>query len=117
MTPEKPAEGILRLNNWGESIWYQVSCDCTDPDHAHTVEVEADDHSVSVTVHTTVKTRFWGRRRWQDIWSLLTRGYVEYEASVILKEQQAINYAAALTSAVNDVKLFKAKQDAARKKK
>jgi hypothetical protein len=117
MTSEKPAHGILKLNDWGESIWYQVPCDCTDPDHTHTVEVEADDHSVSVTVHTTVKTRFWGRGRWRDIWSLLTRGYVEYEASVILKEQQALNYSAALTSAVNDVKLFKAKQAAARKKK
>jgi len=47
----------------------------------------------------------------------LTRGYAEYEASVILKEQQAINYASALTSAANDVKLFKAKEQAARKKK
>lgn len=117
MKTETPAEGILRLNDWGDSKWYYITCDCTDPDHAHTVEVEADDHSVSVTIYTTVKTRFWGRRRWRDIWSLLTRGYVEYEASVILKEQQALNYAATLTNAVADVKVFKKQMMDERSKK
>lgn len=116
MKPEKPAEGILKLNDWGESKWYYIPCDCSDPDHAHTVNVEADDHSVSVHIYTTVKTRFWEKRRWRQVWNLLTRGYAEYEASAILKEQQAVNYAAVLTSASNDVKLFKEKQAAARSK-
>lgn len=117
MKAEKPAEGILRLNDWGDSKWYQVSCDCTDPDHAHTVDIEADDHSVTVTIYATVKTKFWSRNRWRQIWDILCQGYVEYEGSIILKEQQAINYASALTSAVNDVKLFRAKEQAAREKK
>lgn len=117
MKNEKPAEGVLKLNDWGESKWYYITCDCLSPDHAHTVEVEADDHSVSVHIHTTVSTRFWEKRRWRQIWHLLTRGYAEYEGTVILKEQQAINYAAVLTSATNDVRLFKAKQAAARSKK
>jgi len=117
MKPEKPVEGILKLNDWGESMWYYIPCDCSDPDHAHTVEVEADDYCVCVHIHTTVKTRFWEKRRWRQIWSLLTRGYAEYEGTVILKSQQAINYAGALTSAVNDVTIFKAKEAAARSKK
>lgn len=117
MLTEKPADGILKLNDWGESKWYYITCDCLDSDHAHTVNIEADDHGVNVHVYATVKTRFWEKRRWRQIWSLLTRGYAEYEGTVILKEQQAINYAEALTSAVNDVKLFKAKQQAARGKK
>jgi hypothetical protein len=110
MTAEKPAHGILKLNDWGESVWYYVPCDCTDPDHAHTVEVEADDHSVSVHIYTRVKTQFWQKNRWREIWNILTNGYSEYEVSVILKEQQAINYAEALTSAVNDVKVYKEKR-------
>lgn len=117
MKAEKPAEGILKLNDWGESVWYHIPCDCLDSDHAHTVEIEADDHSVSVHIHSTVKTKFWSKGRWRQIWDILTKGYLEYEVSVILKEQQAFNYAEALTSAVNDVKLFKAKQQAARGKK
>jgi len=109
MKPQKPAEGILKLNDWGESVWYYVPCDCSDPKHAHTVEIEADDHGVSVHIHTTVKTRFWEKRRWRQLWNLLIRGYAEYEGTAILKEQQAINYANSLTSAVKDVKVFKDK--------
>jgi hypothetical protein len=106
----EPAQGIMKLNDWGESKWYYITCDCTDPDHAHTVEVEADDYCVCVHIHTTVKTRFWEKRRWHQLWNMLIRGYAEYEATAILDEQQAINYANALTSAVEDVKIFKQAQ-------
>jgi len=44
------------------------------------------------------------------MWCLLTRGYVEYEASIIMSEQAALNYAHTLISAVNDVKEFRAKK-------
>jgi hypothetical protein len=44
------------------------------------------------------------------MWQLLTRGYVEYEASIIMTEQQALNYATTLLSAVADVKEFQSKQ-------
>jgi hypothetical protein len=38
---------------------------------------------------------------------LLTKGYVEYEANIIMTRQQAINYAAVLQQAVEDVETFK----------
>jgi hypothetical protein len=38
---------------------------------------------------------------------LLTRGYIEYEGSIIMTEQQAFNYAETLKKAVEDVKNFK----------
>jgi hypothetical protein len=41
--------------------------------------------------------------RWQKIWCLLTRGYIEYETSIIMSEQQALNYAATLEKAVADL--------------
>ena len=41
------------------------------------------------------------------MWALLTKGYVEYEADLIMNEQQAFNYAETLKKAVNDVKNFK----------
>lgn len=102
---EKPAEGILRTNDWGTSVMYQVVCDCMDTDHMHTVDIEADEHDVTVTVYVTTTTPFWSRSRWREIWRILTQGYTEYEASIILKEQAAVNYAGALTSAAKDVKL------------
>lgn len=110
MKNQQPAQGILKLNDWGESKWYYVTCECTESDHAHTLEVEADNHSVTVHIHTTVTTKFWQKNRWRQIWDILTKGYAEYEASIILNEQSTFNYANALTSAVNDVKLFKDKQ-------
>ena len=116
MTTEAPATGILKHNNYGDSIWYYVPCDCTDPDHSHTVDVEADDHSVTVTIYSKAKTKFWSKNRWHQIWDILTKGYTEAEVSIILTEQQAVNYSAALTSAASDVKVFKDKQAEERKK-
>jgi hypothetical protein len=37
-------------------------------------------------------------------------GYVEYEASIIMSEQQALNYAETLKSAIIDVKQFREKE-------
>jgi hypothetical protein len=41
------------------------------------------------------------------MWTLLTKGYVERESTLIMSEQQALNYANVLTSAITDVKKFK----------
>jgi hypothetical protein len=107
-TVEQPATGILKQDSFGDSIWYYVPCDCTDPDHSHSINVEADEYSsVSVYIYTKVKTKFWSKNRMRQLWDILTKGYAELEVSVILTEQQAVNYANALTSAVNDVKVFK----------
>lgn len=105
MKVEKPAQGILRHNDWGTSVMYKVACDCTNPDHTHTVDVEANEHDVTVTVYVKTTTPFWSCSRWREIWRILTQGYAEYEASIVLTEQAAVNYAGALTSAAKDVKL------------
>lgn len=39
------------------------------------------------------------------------------KTTIVLKEQAAVNYASALTSAANDVKVFRAKELASRSKK
>jgi hypothetical protein len=107
MTPEPPAQGILKRNSWGDAVTYQVVCECTDPAHDHTVWVEADEGNVTVTTYTTQKSKWWSMNRWQKIWILLTKGYVEYEASIIMTEQQALNYAETLKKAIKDVETFK----------
>jgi len=100
---EKPAEGILKKGVFGDSIWYYVPCDCDNHDHAHTIGVEADAVEVSVHIYTKVTTPFWSINRWKQMWRLLTRGYLEYEAVTVLNKQQAENYSAALSYAVKDV--------------
>ena len=115
MKAQIPAEGILKTNDWGDSRVYKVVCNCGDYDHSHNVWVEADDHEVSVTVYTTVKTNFWSKTRWQHIWTLLSKGYVDCETTVSMTEQQAINYAETLKSAVDDVKKFRSKNNSTAK--
>jgi hypothetical protein len=135
MKPQAPAEGILKTNDFGNSKWYHVVCGCGQPDHALTVEVEADEMGVSVNTYATVKTDYWTeavKKRydinspwlqewdwfWKDLvngvvtrlrltWDVWTKGYVRAETTVLMSEQQAINYAHTLTSAVKDVKLFR----------
>lgn len=107
MTPQTPAVGILKRNDWGDTKMYNVPCSCCGPDCAHDVWVEADDHGVTVTTHTQQKSKFWSMNRFKIIWQLLTKGYIEYEASIIMSEQQSLNYGQVLLDAVKDVKEFK----------
>ena len=104
MKTQTPAEGILERGNYDNSKSYQVVCSCHDTDHDHHVWVEAEDSEISVTTHTTQSTRFWSESRWKTIWTLLTKGHVKYEASIIMTEQQALNYAEVLRNAISDVK-------------
>jgi hypothetical protein len=75
------------------------------------VWVEAEDHGVTVTIYTQQKTKWWELNRWKTIWILLTKGYVERESTLIMSEQQAINYANVLQLAVVDVKDFRKKRN------
>ena len=107
MDAQTPAEGILKRGQWGDSMTYQVVCRCHDSNHDHNVWVEADDTGVNVTTYTQQKSKWWTLNRWQKIWTLLTRGYIEYEATIIMREQQALNYAETLKTAIKDVVKFR----------
>ena len=107
MKAQKPAEGILKTGDWGDSMMYHVRCDCTNDDHSHDFEVEADDHGVTVNIYIVAQTKFWEKSRWLLIWELLTKGYSEFQATIIMKEQAALNYAETLKVAAKQAKAFK----------
>ena len=117
MTPEKPAQGILKTGKWGDSMWYHVRCNCGSDDCSHEVNVEADEAEVSVHIYVKNHTKWWDKNRWQQIWQILTKGYAEMQTTIVLEEQTAINYAAALTNAVEDVKVLRKKMMDERKAK
>jgi hypothetical protein len=112
MKAQTPAEGILKQGDWGDAKSYVIPCSCCGSDCEHNVWVEADETGVSVTTYTKIKSKWWKFNRFQIIWRLLTKGYVEYEGSVIMTQQQALNYAETLKSAVSDVETFRKKQNA-----
>jgi hypothetical protein len=134
MKAETPALGILRTNDFGDSKWYQVVCGCGQPDHTLTVEVESDEMGVNVNTYVTVQTDHWSQavdKRydidspwlqeldwfWKDLvngfvtrvkltWTLWTQGYIKTESTIAMSEQQALNYAETIKSAIKDVKDF-----------
>jgi hypothetical protein len=107
MRVQTPAEGILLHRDYGDAKMYTVTCECCSTDCAHSVWVEADEIGISVTTYTQQKTKWWEFNRFKIIWQLLTRGYVEYEASIIMSQQQALNYSSILASSVKDVEAFR----------
>jgi hypothetical protein len=107
MKAQAPAEGILQRGDWGDAKSYVVPCSCGDDTHTHSVWIEAEDSGVSVTTSTKLKSKWWSMNRFKIIWTLLTKGYVEYEGTIIMTPQQAINYAETLKTAVVDVDTFR----------
>ena len=110
MTPQIPAEGILKQGDYGDSKMYHVVCECGSDDHVHNLWVEAEDTGVNVIIYTTVKSPWWKWNRFKQVWFLLTRGYLEQEACLIMKEQTALNYAETIKLAVKDVSEFRSKK-------
>jgi hypothetical protein len=131
MTPQTPAKGIMQISDHRHSQAYRVACECREPQHEHTVFVEADDDVVLVNIYTTQHTNYWcdrfrydytGQGWLRDVkwtatawanslvrkikltWTLWTRGTVRYEATIMLSPQAAANYAQALTQAAKDLR-------------
>lgn len=135
MKNETPALGIMRTSDFGDSKFYKVVCGCGQPDHDIDFEVEAADTGINVNTYVISKTDYWSesfKKRydidntwlqefdwfWKDLcngiisrskltWTVWTRGYVKTESTIAMTEQQALNYAETLKSAIQDVKDFK----------
>lgn len=107
MNYEKPAEGIMKTGEFGPSKHYFIQCQCGSIECAHDVEVEADDCDIQVHIYYTCRTKWWDKNRWKQIWEILTKGYTEMQATLVINEQTALNYSETLKSAMNDVKEFK----------
>lgn len=103
MTAQEPAQGVLLVKSWGSSKMYKAVCECGNDECSHNIDIEADDHDITVTIYTKSRTNFWSKTRWYHIWSLLTKGYADYDTSIVMNKQVALNYASVLQLAVKDV--------------
>lgn len=134
MKAESPAVGIMKTNDFGDSKFYKVVCGCGQPDHDINFEVEAADTGISVNTYITAKSDHWnetvGKKYdidnnwlqewdwfWKDLvngfvrrlkmtWAIWTQGYIKTESTIAMTEQQALNYAETIKSAIQDVKDF-----------
>jgi hypothetical protein len=135
MKEQTPAEGIMKTGDYGDSKFYKVVCGCGQSDHDIDFEVEAAETGINVNTYVTAKTDFWTqsvKKRYdidnpylqeldwavKDIWngfivrlkltwSVWTKGVIHCETTIAMNEQQALNYAEALKSAITDVKNFR----------
>ena len=131
-TPQTPAEGIMLDKDFGVAKFYTVGCDCGDPEHSIKFEVEADDGGVVVNLWSEVSIPWWKEtfrtstiahddkfyyQKWwlysnlnniinraKLIWMALVNDQVTMQASVIMREQQTLNFADVLVKASADVK-------------
>jgi hypothetical protein len=145
MKPQAPAEGIMKTNDFGNSKFYKVVCGCGSPDHDLDFEVEADECGINVNTYVEAKSDYWTdvvKKRynidneflqsvdwfWKDIvngfvrrvrltWDVWTKGYVRTQSTITMSEQQTLNYAETLKSAIDDVKDFNQKEKADRETK
>lgn len=95
MNAQEPAEGIAKIADNEHRKAYSVPCNCGCNEHTAVFEVSKehrDDTDLSLFVYITAKTP-WNKRRFKQIWKLLTTGYIETEADVIITNQAAINLA------------------------
>lgn len=134
MKAQTPAQGIMMTNDFGDSKFYKVVCGCGQADHDVDFEVEACDTGINVNTYVTTKTDYWSEtvnKRydidniwlqewdwfWKDLvngfvtrvkltWTLWTHGYIKTETTIAMSEQQALNYAEIIKSAIQDVKDF-----------
>jgi hypothetical protein len=145
MKLEKPAEGIMKTHDFGDSKFYKVVCSCGQPDHEIDFEVEAAETGINVNTYVTVKTDYWTeslKKRFdidnpylqeldwaiKDIWNGLitrlkltwtiwTKGYVKVESTIAMTEQQAYNYSETLKLAIADVKDFNKRSKSSKESK
>jgi hypothetical protein len=135
MKSETPALGIMKTGEFGDSKFYKVVCGCGQPDHSIDFEVESCDTGINVNTYLTTKTDYWSEslKKRYDIdspwlqeldwiikdtvnglitrlkltWNIWIKGYIQCETTIAMTEQQALNYAETLKSAIQDVKSFK----------
>lgn len=112
MRAENPAEGILRTYDLGTCKGYHVQCECGSSECAHHVWVEASDMDVTISFGLTLRTKWYSMNRWKQIWTILTKGYLDVESTLVLNEQSALNYAETLKLAMKDVKQLRSDTNA-----
>lgn len=131
MKAQEPARGILKDSD--NEIYY-VPCECGNDGHSHHISVDPDHHDITVTINTTSYTDAWSTplvpnysieshwlsmldhnikyaingflRRCKLTWGIWKSGQIDYEASIIMNHQQAINYANTLITAIEKVKNY-----------
>ena len=62
LTPQSPAQGIMKWRSFEKSHWYQITCDCGSDDHTASIEVEkSTDGDISMHIGAELETHWWDK--------------------------------------------------------
>ena len=96
------SKNVMKTDDYGDSVWYKVNCDCNSDDHITTIEMEYDKEFRMITLNFYKKyvwTSRYGDINWfERFWKRLTcslkmffTGWIEVEEYVILRGEDHIN--------------------------
>jgi hypothetical protein len=109
MNAETPAIGIAKIFEHKESVCYRIECECTSNNHAVDtwIEVERtfdDLEDISVIFYVNTYTHPFARGFWQRIKNAakVLIGVDEQYHEILLKQQSAKNWIAAVEKSINE---------------
>lgn len=111
MNAEKPATGITKIQEFSNTVYYRIDCECTSHDHVVDTKIEVqrpwtDGPDISVMFYVTTYNKFP-----QNIWdrvkqaaAILFTGVNKQEHEILLNQQAAKNWISAVENAINEYK-------------
>ena len=135
LQPEQPANGILKKNDYGNYISYQVECSCSSPDDSIIFDISAEEDTVELTTYLTAKTDWHyeiinkNNPKIKNSWlfaidsslrylinsigykikftfELWTSGYIRLQHSTLMNEQQSLTLAYVIQTSMEQVKEY-----------
>ena len=112
---------VMKIHDFGNSIFYRVACGCTDPDHEATLILEFDENDSKIMILTLYQRVVWGDwyyrgNKWFDkiisriktVFKILFKGWLELEGSMIFMDVEHIEaFICALQEGKNKLQLTK----------
>jgi len=136
---EIPAAGILKNFDYGDIMYYTVTCQCGNPEDniRFSVELEADAYDITLTTEFTPRIAYWGSfigsSSFENSWlyridscirniinalyyklkltyDIWFTGEIKYCQTTMMTEQQALNYAATINQSIKDLRKLREKE-------
>jgi len=101
---EKTSYRVMKTHDFGDSIFYEVTCGCTDSDHSATLILECSENDPAILTLTLYqKVRWCDFYYYGDKWfgrfisrikmccKMLFKGWIELEGSMLFMDEEHID--------------------------
>jgi hypothetical protein len=132
MDYQEPSLGIMTMMKSDRGNIYRVSCSCGEPDHDMTFHLETVDDEIEMHTYVNVNTDHWSNWLMLDLyklvdnyvlysalysmvttintivrntkltWNIWSKGSIKFESTIIMKKEQALQYAETIKHAFGE---------------